>query len=330
MPARALTGCSWSGPGASFMLCNRHFRLWSSLLPLLFQCIGLALVYLANQGPESGIELVFVLDVLSDTKAFLKGLIQLLILLLTVSLHGVMSVEQSWGLVADLLSHWLTFGNTLDDRHRWPLANETIKHSFGVCLCLCHIASLGCITLFLKNSRSLWYGLQITIIIFLSFTPFCCCVPWWEARGYIKGRCPKLWVIVLKFLLQVLDSLHEIWFVFSLWSIQIQGWCIQVCSLLRLAQVFKDIKQPLLRLLRRADNLGWIGQLFWEFKLLLLLIVRWVWFDLNMGYRLNWRWLEGHLFLFHVLKLQAHICNWDYFFGDMASHADLTPNTNRV
>lgn len=64
-------------------------------MPLLSQCISLALVYLANQGPESGIKLVFVLDVLSDTKAFLKGLIQLLILLLTVSLHGVMSVEQS-------------------------------------------------------------------------------------------------------------------------------------------------------------------------------------------------------------------------------------------
>ena len=41
-------------------------------------------------------------------------------------------------------------------------------------------------------------------------------------------------------------------------------------------------------------------------------------------------WLEGHLFLFHVLELQAHVSDWDYFFGHMAAHADLTPYTHRV
>ena len=53
-------------------------------------------------------------------------------------------------------------------------------------------------------------------------------------------------------------------------------------------------------------------------------------FGLDMRYCLDRWWLEGHLFLFHVLELQTHVRDRDYLFGHMAAHADLTPHTHRV
>ena len=76
------------------MLDDLHLMLCCSLLPLLFQSTSFALVYLADEGPERSIKLVLILDVLPDTQAFLECLVQLLVLLPPVSLHGVMGVKQ--------------------------------------------------------------------------------------------------------------------------------------------------------------------------------------------------------------------------------------------
>ena len=112
--------------------------------------------------------------------------------------------------MADLLSHLLASGDTLHYGHRGPLAEETVKHRFRICLCMRHVASLRCVTFFLKNGCSFRNGFQIPIIVLLPLTALSRGMPRRITRGGIKGRCPQLRVIVFELLLKVLYPFHQI------------------------------------------------------------------------------------------------------------------------
>ena len=52
------------------------------------------------------------------------------------------------------------------------------------------------------------------------------------------------------------------------------------------------------------------------------------WLDLHLSYSLDRRWLETHLSLLNVFKLETHSCYRKNFLSHMTSHVNLSTYTS--